>query len=76
MTWSRPPRCSWPCGEELDRIEIPETALDVLAQKIVAEVSAQEWNEDQFVSKAQGVLRRASLPHDFAGNRSTGVIDR
>jgi ATP-dependent Lhr-like helicase len=32
---------------ELDRIKIPETALDVLAQQVVAEVSAQEWDEDR-----------------------------
>jgi ATP-dependent Lhr-like helicase len=32
--------------EELDRIEIPENPLDVLAQQIVAEVSAQEWREE------------------------------
>src|SRR5258706_25965 len=32
--------------EELDRIVIPEKPLDVLAQQIVAEVSAQEWSED------------------------------
>jgi ATP-dependent helicase Lhr and Lhr-like helicase len=32
--------------EELDRIEIPQNPLDVLAQQIVAEVSAQEWKED------------------------------
>src|SRR5437763_520066 len=32
---------------ELDRVEIPDAPLDVLAQQIVAEVSAQEaWDED------------------------------
>jgi ATP-dependent Lhr-like helicase len=31
---------------ELDRIEIPESPLDVLAQQIVAEVSGQEWPEE------------------------------
>src|SRR5882672_8449858 len=31
--------------EELDRIVIPGKPLDVLAQQIVAEVSAQEWSE-------------------------------
>lgn len=30
----------------LDRIEIPPAPLDILAQQIVAEVSAQEWQED------------------------------
>ena len=32
---------------ELDRLAIPEQPLDVLAQQIVAEVAAQEWNEDR-----------------------------
>ena len=31
---------------ELDRLTIPEQPLDVLAQQIVAEVSAQDWPED------------------------------
>lgn len=30
----------------LDRIEIPEAPLDILAQQIVAEVAAQEWDEE------------------------------
>jgi ATP-dependent Lhr-like helicase len=31
---------------ELDRLEIPVSPLDVLAQQVVAEVAAQEWSED------------------------------
>jgi ATP-dependent helicase Lhr and Lhr-like helicase len=31
---------------ELDRLSIPENALDVLAQQITAEVAAREWPED------------------------------
>jgi ATP-dependent Lhr-like helicase len=31
---------------ELDRLIIPEEPLDVLAQQIVAEVAARDWNED------------------------------
>src|SRR6478752_5027179 len=31
---------------ELDRLAIPEQPLDVLAQQIVAETAAREWNED------------------------------
>lgn len=31
--------------DELDRILIPDHPLDVLAQQIIAEVSAREWNE-------------------------------
>jgi ATP-dependent Lhr-like helicase len=52
---------------ELDRLTIPEQPLDVLAQHIVAEVAAQEWNEDALY----GLVRRAwpyrELPRaDFA----------
>jgi ATP-dependent Lhr-like helicase len=32
---------------DLDRLMIPEAALDVLAQQIVAMCSAEEWNEDE-----------------------------
>jgi len=32
---------------DLDRLIIPEAALDVLAQQIVAMCSAEEWNEDE-----------------------------
>src|SRR5215212_5958136 len=31
---------------ELDRLEIPERPLDILAQQIVAAVAAEEWGED------------------------------
>lgn len=31
----------------LDRVEIPVGPLDILAQQIVAEVSAQDWNENE-----------------------------
>jgi ATP-dependent Lhr-like helicase len=31
---------------ELDRLEVPAGSLDVLTQQIAAEVSAQEWHED------------------------------
>ena len=52
---------------ELDRLAIPDQPLDVLAQQIVAEVAAREWNEDELYA----LLRRASpyraLPReDFA----------
>ena len=32
--------------DELDRIHIPDHPLDVLAQQVVAEVAAREWDED------------------------------
>jgi ATP-dependent Lhr-like helicase len=40
---------------ELDRLILPEQPLDVLAQQIVAEVSAREWHADELYD----VLRRA-----------------
>ncbi len=41
---------------ELDRIEVPDAPLDVLAQQVVAEVSAEEeWDEDAL----HGLVRRA-----------------
>ncbi len=32
---------------ELDRLEVPQKPLDVLAQQIAAEVAAREWSEDE-----------------------------
>jgi ATP-dependent helicase Lhr and Lhr-like helicase len=40
---------------ELDRLTVPEEPLDVLAQQIVAEVAAREWNEDELYA----LMRRA-----------------
>jgi len=42
----------------LDRIEVPPAPLDILAQQIVAEVSAQEWREDDLYA-----LCRRALPY-------------
>ncbi len=39
---------------ELDHLLIPEQPLDVLAQQIVAEVAAQEWNEDELFELITG----------------------
>jgi ATP-dependent Lhr-like helicase len=52
---------------ELDRLMIPEQPLDVLAQQIVAEAAAQEWDENQLYN----LIRRAwpyreLLREDFA----------
>jgi ATP-dependent Lhr-like helicase len=43
---------------ELDRLIIPEQPLDVLAQQIVAEVAARDWNEQELYS-----LLRRSWPY-------------
>jgi ATP-dependent helicase Lhr and Lhr-like helicase len=40
---------------ELDRLSVPENALDVLSQQITAEVAAREWPEDELYA----LLRRA-----------------
>ena len=40
---------------ELDRLEIPERPLDILAQQIVAAVGAEEWTEDELFE----TIRRA-----------------
>jgi ATP-dependent Lhr-like helicase len=43
---------------ELDRLNIPSNALDVLAQQITAEVAAREWGEDELFD-----LMRAAYPY-------------
>jgi ATP-dependent helicase Lhr and Lhr-like helicase len=40
---------------ELDRLDIPEKPLDVLAQQLGAEIAAQEWKEDELF----GLFKRA-----------------
>src|SRR5207245_7065049 len=39
---------------ELDRLAVPARPLDVLAQQIVAEVAAREWQEDGLFALARG----------------------
>ena len=39
---------------ELDRLIMPAQPLDVLAQQIVAEVAAREWNEDALFEQLRG----------------------
>jgi ATP-dependent helicase Lhr and Lhr-like helicase len=52
---------------ELDRIMIPEQPLDVLAQQIVAEVAAQEWEEDKlYTLLCRAWPYRESPREDFA----------
>ena len=40
---------------ELDRLKIPQQPLDLLAQQIVAEIGAREWNEEELFA----LMRRA-----------------
>jgi ATP-dependent Lhr-like helicase len=52
---------------ELDRLSIPERPLDVLAQQIVAEVSAQEWREGDLYALVRRAWPYRELPRaDFA----------
>jgi ATP-dependent Lhr-like helicase len=38
---------------ELERISIPQNAIDILAQQIVAETAAEDWREDDLFALAQ-----------------------
>ncbi|HEY1363762.1 MAG TPA: DEAD/DEAH box helicase, partial [Xanthobacteraceae bacterium] len=52
---------------ELDRLAIPEQALDVLAQQVVAEVAAREWKEDELYARFRRAWPYRALPReDFA----------
>src|SRR6266540_2642399 len=55
---------------ELDRLAIPEQPLDVLAQQIVAEVAAREWNEDELYA----LVRRASPYRALARENFAAVV--
>ena len=46
---------------ELDRVSIPENALDVLAQQMTAEVSAREWAEDELFGLMRGAYPYRAL---------------
>jgi ATP-dependent helicase Lhr and Lhr-like helicase len=46
---------------ELDRLKIPQNALDVLAQQITAEVSAREWSEDGLFALLRGAYPYRNL---------------
>ena len=49
---------------ELDRLTIPDQPLDVLAQQIVAEVSTQEWNEDELLALCRRAWPYRGLQRD------------
>src|SRR5262245_40251885 len=52
---------------ELDRLTMPENQLDVLAQQIVAEVSAREWDENELFALIRRAWPFRALPRaDFA----------
>ena len=49
---------------ELDRLHIPRSPLDVLAQQIVAEVAAQEWPERALYDLVRGAHPYAELAYE------------
>ena len=49
---------------ELDRIVVPEQPLDVLAQQIVAEVSAREWAADDLFAACRRAWPYRTLPRE------------
>src|ERR1051326_4859525 len=52
---------------ELDKVVIPERPLDVVAQQIVAEVAAREWNEDELFALMRRAWPYRALPRqDFS----------
>ena len=55
---------------ELDRLTIPSKPLDVLAQQIVAEVSARDWGEDELYER----LCRAYPYHDLTRAEFDDVV--
>ncbi len=55
---------------ELDRLTIPDQPLDVLAQQIVAEVAAQDWEEDALLE----LVRRAHPYANLATNTFLDVV--
>jgi ATP-dependent helicase Lhr and Lhr-like helicase len=51
---------------ELERIEIPQNALDILAQQIVAAAAAESWNEDELFKSFRSAYPYRNLPRsDF-----------
>jgi ATP-dependent Lhr-like helicase len=46
---------------ELDRLSLPRKPLDVLAQQIVAEVAAREWDEDGLFALLRGAFNYRDL---------------
>jgi ATP-dependent helicase Lhr and Lhr-like helicase len=52
---------------ELDRLQIPQKPLDVLAQQIVAEVAAREWDEEGLFTLLRGAYPYRNLTREEFG---------
>ena len=51
---------------ELDRLEIPRNALDILAQQLVACCATEEWDEDELFAMVRATWSYRTLPRaDF-----------
>jgi ATP-dependent helicase Lhr and Lhr-like helicase len=65
---------------ELDRLVVPERPLDVLSQQIVAEVAAQDWQEDELFALIRRAWPYRSLAHDdfsaVVGVLAEGITSR
>ena len=48
----------------LDVLHLPEAPVDVLAQQLVAECSAQEWHDDALFALVRGAAPYAQLPRE------------
>jgi ATP-dependent helicase Lhr and Lhr-like helicase len=46
---------------ELDRLEIPEASLDILAQQVVAMCAAEDWNEEELFQEVRRAYPYRSL---------------
>jgi ATP-dependent Lhr-like helicase len=55
---------------ELDRLEIPEKPLDILAQQIVAAVAAEEWTEQDLFA----MIRRAYPYRNLEREQFDGIV--
>jgi len=55
---------------ELDRIQIPEAPLDVLAQQIVAACAAEDWSEDELFA----IVRRAYPYRDLSRSDFESIV--
>jgi ATP-dependent helicase Lhr and Lhr-like helicase len=49
---------------ELDRLEIPEKPMDILAQQIVASVGAEDWEEKKLYALARSAYPYRNLTHE------------
>lgn len=55
---------------ELDALRIPVAPIDVLAQQLVAETAAREWNEDELFA----MVRRAAPYADLSSEHFSAVV--